>query len=108
MMAVQTDDAEVFATVLAATPNLSQQDVEGRDALMLAVLSGKIEMAEMLVQAGASLWLKDSEGMTVVDYARITGHRGLEETLASRRATQVAQKTLETLKNRQIPSFRPR
>ena len=57
----------VFATMLEAKPDLNARNAKGRTALHLAVQSGLVEKAEMLLAAGADPNIRDNDGLTPLD-----------------------------------------
>ena len=60
----------MLAALIAAGADINRQDtVFGLTPLMQAIKAGRSEAVKLLVDAGARLDLKDSEGRTAADYA---------------------------------------
>eukprot|EP00470_Lotharella_oceanica_P002069 CAMPEP_0170170178 /NCGR_PEP_ID=MMETSP0040_2-20121228/3139_1 /TAXON_ID=641309 /ORGANISM="Lotharella oceanica, Strain CCMP622" /LENGTH=184 /DNA_ID=CAMNT_0010409393 /DNA_START=140 /DNA_END=694 /DNA_ORIENTATION=- len=61
---------EVVKLLLEHQPSINHQDYwDGRTALMDAARSGHVEVVVCLIRAGASLDVRDFEGMTAYDWA---------------------------------------
>ncbi len=57
-------------------------DLRDATALIAAAVARKVEFAELLLQSGADTALRDSKGLTALDYARRTGDRDMLTLLA--------------------------
>ena len=62
--------AEVALALLGAGADPNAQDMEGRTALMRAVVAGTIEQVKVLIAAGASVTARDRRGATAADVVR--------------------------------------
>jgi len=59
---------ECLELVLAASPNLNQQDVQGRTTLMTVGPRADIKNLEMFIKAGADVNSRDKKGQTALTY----------------------------------------
>lgn len=72
---------------LLADGALMQYDVNGRTPLHAAVIAGWVNMTAVLLDAGASVELRDHAGRTALHYAARHGYTGLVRLLLQRGAT---------------------
>jgi len=66
---------EVVAECLQKGAQLDAQDEAGWSALMWAAVNAKIDILQLLIKKGASVYLKDRVGRTAAEYARQQGNR---------------------------------
>ena len=53
------------------------RDVYGRTPVMIAAMSGRSDICELLVLEGAEVTLRDADGLTAIDLAAQSGHTGI-------------------------------
>ncbi len=85
--AARKGDLEALKTILQTNPGLAGARGDGgRSPLHEAILAGQGEAARFLVEAGADVNARDSEGITTLGYAALVGNAGVAEMLIARGA----------------------
>lgn len=80
-LAAQAGQAEVIRLLLSHSDNradIHARDADGRTALHLAAAAGQGVGVKILLERGAPLEAKDLKGLTPLELAKETGHRGCE------------------------------
>ena len=80
--AVSNGDADGVRSLLAGGVSVDQKGRGGHTPLMVAAIFGHVEIARLLVDAGAELSLEDSLGMTAKQWAERRGSKGVAELLS--------------------------
>lgn len=75
---------EIIETLLPYVNIIDQRDlVFGHTALMEAARSGELNIIKRLIQSGASLHLKNNNGLTALDIAKMRDHHEIVSLLES-------------------------
>ncbi|MEM7280840.1 MAG: ankyrin repeat domain-containing protein [Pseudomonadota bacterium] len=77
-----------------ANPNLVQR--KNRTALHLAVLKNRPKLAELLLERGADIWVKDSDGQTAEEFAQTAQHQELCRIFAKNRVAIETEAFIDT------------
>jgi ankyrin repeat protein len=67
----------------APYPSIDKVDPRGCTALHIAVMKGHLECVKVLIKAGASCVIKNSEGWTLTNEATSLGNRDILELVVS-------------------------
>ncbi|CAK9166231.1 unnamed protein product [Ilex paraguariensis] len=90
-MAVAMRDSDFLRRVLANGINPNSKDYDLRTPLHLAASEGLYLIANLLLEAGASVFSKDRWGNTPVDEARIGGNKNLIKLLENAKCAQLSE-----------------
>jgi len=82
------EDTAKMTLFLQATYEIDAADVNGNNAVAIAVNKGKLNMLEYLVNHGARLNVTNSKGETALDDAIAMGHRDIVKYLVSKMQEQ--------------------
>uniref|UniRef100_A0A6C0JX86 Uncharacterized protein n=1 Tax=viral metagenome TaxID=1070528 RepID=A0A6C0JX86_9ZZZZ len=77
--AIQNNDTEYFETI--TSENINKTNDPDQTPLILAVMNGKLEIVEVLLNKGADSNARDIEGQNALMYAAINGHREIVKSL---------------------------
>ena len=80
-LAAAGGDMRGLRALLEGSMDLNARDAAGQTALMLAVLNGQVDAAELLVTRGANVEAADLQGRTPLSVARVAGDRRMLEVL---------------------------
>ncbi|HZI85510.1 MAG TPA: TonB family protein [Pyrinomonadaceae bacterium] len=80
--AVSNGDADGVKRLLAGGVSVDQKGRGGHTPLMVAAIFGNVEIARLLIDAGAKLSLEDNLGMTAKQWAERRGSKGVAELLS--------------------------
>lgn len=80
--AVSNGDADGVKSLLAGGASVDQKGRGGHTPLMVAAIFGHVEIARLLIDAGAELSLEDNLGMTAKQWADRRGSKGVAELLS--------------------------
>ena len=80
--AVSNGDADGVKSLLAGGVSVDQKGRGGHTPLMVAAIFGHVEIARLLIDAGAELSLEDNLGMTAKQWAERRGSKGVAELLS--------------------------
>ncbi len=69
--AVKKNDINLLKIAIAKNANLNWQDEKGRTPLHWAAYYGNTEIAKLLIFHGANPYIKDKNGLTPLDIARM-------------------------------------
>lgn len=70
MRAARIGSADSLGRILAAGPELEKANMLGQTAVIIAAASAPVDKIQALVDAGASLNVRDTRGWSVLDHAR--------------------------------------
>jgi ankyrin repeat protein/8-oxo-dGTP pyrophosphatase MutT (NUDIX family) len=70
MLCAGLDDTDMMETYLKQGGNINYQDEDGYTALMLAARWSRLDSIRFLIKNGADATIKNSKGMTALDYAK--------------------------------------
>ncbi|WP_148223867.1 ankyrin repeat domain-containing protein [Spirochaeta thermophila] len=84
MDAAADGNREIVVRLLQEDPDLDVQSKNGQTALILAIGQGALDIAELLVDRGADVTLRDSLGMTARRYAELFRYHDLARKIKER------------------------
>lgn len=79
--ALEKDRLDLAAEMLQKDPEMANSINESGAALRYAVVQGKLELVELLIQYGADLMQKDQSGLSLLECASKAGHPQIEAVL---------------------------
>ncbi|KAL5545105.1 hypothetical protein UlMin_008889, partial [Ulmus minor] len=88
---VAMGDMKLLKRLLAEDVNPNAKNYDRRTPLHIAASEGLYSMAELLLDAGASVYSKDRWGNTPIDEARIGGNKNLLKLLEVARSSQMSE-----------------
>ncbi|KAL5556457.1 hypothetical protein UlMin_038693 [Ulmus minor] len=89
--AVAMGDMNLLKRLLAEGVNPNAKNYDRRTPLHIAASEGLYSMAEFILDAGASVYLKDRWGNTPIDEARIGGNKNLLKLLEVAKSSQMSE-----------------
>jgi ankyrin repeat protein len=98
------DGVYVLATLHMLVPrfvfDVNERDSRGRTAVMLASVTGQIEILQLLIHNNAKITLYDKDKRTVLHHAAISGHIGVIQTILNARKEVEILRKLTQLKDK--------
>ncbi|XP_073154238.1 potassium channel SKOR-like isoform X2 [Henckelia pumila] len=85
---VARGDSDLLRRVLSYGIDPNTKDYDNRTPLHIASSQGYYMMAKLLLEAGASVFIKDRWGNTAVDEARMSGNKNMIRLVEDAKATQ--------------------
>ncbi|XP_010670208.1 potassium channel SKOR isoform X2 [Beta vulgaris subsp. vulgaris] len=92
---VLSGDVEVLRRMITNGVDPNSRDYDLRTPLHVACSQGLYLMAKLLVEAGANVLLKDRQGKTPMDEARMCGHNNLIKLLEDAKLAQLSQSSAD-------------
>ena len=81
--AVSKNNPEIMQILIDGGADVNKQDLSGVTPLMTAIKLNLVDMARLLIKAGASSDIKDGRGFTARDYAeKLDVDAGIKELFA--------------------------